>query len=451
MLLRKLTFVLALWVATAIPAAAVTLEYLTSPIAGSASWDVNNDGSKIAANYSGQFYFLDSAGNFSLFASEVARSSVAISDDGTVVATTIIHTDGIEIPAIMREADGWEPQILPVPAGYEGCDSFRANSYDISGDGTKVTGLVWDGCTGKAFLWTEATGMQDLGTSRGSAISGDGSTIVGFSGGSRRPVYWPITGDIGGSSVWLHHEEDLGEVFDVNSSGDVMVGFGLPYGYDPIYTGYQAFRYEIGDTNVTLLGTLSGNPSDISRALLIADNGVILGVSGPSNTNREAFIWTPTLGMTSLQQYLIDEGIEVPSTVKLAYPMEISSDGSTLIGFWQDIFGAWGYFRVNFGTASPVGDHVQSATRLTGVSPNPFNPMTTVSFALDRRQQATVSVYDIAGRKVADLADAVFEAGDHQIVWRGKDLSGGEAPSGTYIVRLVSGQGTDSQSISLIR
>ena len=89
-----------------------------------------------------------------------------------------------------------------------------------------------------------------------------------------------------------------------------MVGTGLPYGYDPILTGYQAFIYEMGDTNFTLLGTLSGCPTTSARPRKIADNGMIFGVSGPSSTNVTPFVWTPAIGMTNLNQYLIDAGVE---------------------------------------------------------------------------------------------------------------------------------------------
>jgi flagellar hook assembly protein FlgD len=62
-----------------------------------------------------------------------------------------------------------------------------------------------------------------------------------------------------------------------------------------------------------------------------------------------------------------------------------------------------------------------------------------------------VTVYDIAGRKVGVLADGEFEAGEHKLVWRGKDMSGHEMSSGSYIVRLESGEGSDSRTISLVR
>jgi flagellar hook assembly protein FlgD len=62
-----------------------------------------------------------------------------------------------------------------------------------------------------------------------------------------------------------------------------------------------------------------------------------------------------------------------------------------------------------------------------------------------------VTVYDVAGRKVDVLADGEFGAGEHELVWRGKDLAGREMSSGSYIVHLETEEGTDARTISLVR
>ena len=77
------------------------------------------------------------------------------------------------------------------------------------------------------------------------------------------------------------------------------------------------------------------------------------------------------------------------------------------------------------------------AVTLHDPSPNPFNPRTTVAFDLVRAGRATVAVYDLGGRRLTTLADGMFEAGRHEVVWTGMDDLGQAAPSGTYLVRLV--------------
>ena len=43
--------------------------------------------------------------------------------------------------------------------------------------------------------------------------------------------------------------------------------------------------------------------------------------------------------------------------------------------------------------------------------PNPFNPVTTIRFAVMNNEHATVKVYDIAGREVATLFNDVAQPG----------------------------------------
>jgi hypothetical protein len=444
---------LAMMAVAAVPAGAITIEYLTLPAAGSAGFDVTYDGSRAVANFSGQVYLLDEAGNFTLINSLAAGGSgtTSISADGTVIAVNTRDSLGLNIPAILRESEGWTAELLETPPGYLQCDYGKATAYDLDGTGNKLTGLLWDGCVAKAFLWTPTTGMQDLGETRATGISQDGSVLGGFDRTQRRPAYWPVEGTTGGVATLLHHPEDQGEVHAISSNGQVLIGTSYPYGSDPAQTGYQAFRWEMGDTTITQLGTLSGSLNDISVARYIADNGVIIGTSGPTSVNVTTFIWTPTIGMTDLKQYLIDQGADLPNYVKLTWPRAFSNDGSIFICEYIDYYGGWGYLRVDFGKTSSTQDIVRRTASLTDVSPNPFNPMTTVSFSLEKRQNATVTIYDVSGRKIDVLADGEFQAGDHELVWRGKDLAGREMSSGTYIVHLESDESSDSRTISLVR
>ena len=88
---------------------------------------------------------------------------------------------------------------------------------------------------------------------------------------------------------------------------------------------------------------------------------------------------------------------------------------------------------------------------IVSVFPNPFNPHTTVTFTVDRARELTVSVYDLRGRLVVELARAVFERGEHEVAWYGDGAGGRGAASGVYLVRL-SGEGVESTAaVTLVR
>ena len=68
--------------------------------------------------------------------------------------------------------------------------------------------------------------------------------------------------------------------------------------------------------------------------------------------------------------------------------------------------------------------------------PNPFNPATTIEFALPRREPVRITVYDLLGRSVRQLTSATLEPGHHSISWDGRDDFGRQVAAGLYIYRL---------------
>ncbi|MBK9776345.1 MAG: hypothetical protein IPP62_08320 [bacterium] len=72
------------------------------------------------------------------------------------------------------------------------------------------------------------------------------------------------------------------------------------------------------------------------------------------------------------------------------------------------------------------------------VSPNPFNPQTTVAFDLPAAGRAEIRIYSVRGELVAVLGGRHYEAGHHREIWAGRDRQGRDVPSGTYFARLYS-------------
>ena len=69
--------------------------------------------------------------------------------------------------------------------------------------------------------------------------------------------------------------------------------------------------------------------------------------------------------------------------------------------------------------------------RIISIRPNPFNAEMRLGFTMPKAARAQVSVYDLSGRKVADLLDDTLPAGAHALRWNAKDF-----PSGAYLLRL---------------
>jgi len=73
---------------------------------------------------------------------------------------------------------------------------------------------------------------------------------------------------------------------------------------------------------------------------------------------------------------------------------------------------------------------------LASASPNPSRDRTNIRFGLPRDREVSVSVYDVAGRKLRQLVSGILPAGEHSVPWDYRDQSGAQVPAGLYLVKL---------------
>lgn len=105
-------------------------------------------------------------------------------------------------------------------------------------------------------------------------------------------------------------------------------------------------------------------------------------------------------------------------------------------------------------TNSPLSGVTPGMVLKTGLLPNypnPFNPSTTIVFALDRPADVRLAVHDLRGRLVAMLIQDWQTSGRHQVIWNGGDLQGSPVASGVYLIRLQAGSVQDSRRILLLK
>jgi probable HAF family extracellular repeat protein len=211
----------------------------------------------------------------------------------------------------------------------------------VSTDGAVVVGSSG----GEAFQWTEWLGFQPLGFLRGdvssgaTAVAGDGGVVVGWSRGSSptpgggiplRAFRWtPAVGmrDLGG----LPGQEGAGQALGISSGGDVIVG----------QFADEAFRWSEAE-GMLGLGFLPGGTrslaTDVSR-----DGSRVVGWGQEGKSNRSAFLWTPEAGMRSLDDVLgVDEGLDLGG-LHLTRALSISDDGQVITGM-----GIRGYERAGW-------------------------------------------------------------------------------------------------------
>jgi uncharacterized lipoprotein YddW (UPF0748 family) len=85
-------------------------------------------------------------------------------------------------------------------------------------------------------------------------------------------------------------------------------------------------------------------------------------------------------------------------------------------------------------------------TRLEANYPNPFNPSTVLRWQLAVGSQTRLVVYDIMGREIAVLAQGVYPAGRHEVVFDASGLA-----SGVYIYTLETGGQRFTKRMTLLK
>ena len=97
--------------------------------------------------------------------------------------------------------------------------------------------------------------------------------------------------------------------------------------------------------------------------------------------------------------------------------------------------------------AVPGQEAGPAAFRLGRSLPNPFSGATSISFSLERGDQARLAIFDVQGRSVRRLVDGPVSAGAHTVSWDGTDERGHPVPSGIYFYRLEAGRQSEVRKL----
>jgi len=127
----------------------------------------------------------------------------------------------------------------------------------------------------------------------------------------------------------------------------------------------------------------------------------------------------------------------------------------------------WGMFlhdaeRTQFyGFEDPVGVHDSPGwvdahpLKLEQNHPNPFNPLTTITYEIpgvrSDERRVTLTIYSVDGSAVRTLVDRVAQPGRQSVVWDGRDDGGRRVASGVYFYRLRSDDVSTERRMLLLK
>ena len=119
--------------------------------------------------------------------------------------------------------------------------------------------------------------------------------------------------------------------------------------------------------------------------------------------------------------------------------VEVSSGSKS---FFSSTGGGHAMVTLSDGLSFPTNVALHSAY------PNPFNPVTTISYDIPSDMFVNLSIYDIRGRLVAELVNTpqTGSISSYEVTWDAELQA-----SGVYFVRLVAGDAVKNQKIMLIK
>ncbi len=142
-----------------------------------------------------------------------------------------------------------------------------------------------------------------------------------------------------------------------------------------------------------------------------------------------------------------------PKTSTIIYPMSLKSitvalGGGTDSGQTYSGTIYLDNIRVKYPTApaSITKDLLPEKNSLSQNYPNPFNPVTVINYNLSALYYVTLKVYDVLGKEVAVVVNAIQPAGNYKVEFDGSKLS-----SGIYYYRLTAGDSIITKKMLLIK
>ena len=83
--------------------------------------------------------------------------------------------------------------------------------------------------------------------------------------------------------------------------------------------------------------------------------------------------------------------------------------------------------------------------------PNPFNPVTTISFTIDKSGEYSLSIFDVNGTEVNTLLHKELSPGSKSVTWNGLNQFGNPVSSGIYFYQLQNHDHSQIRKMILLK
>ncbi len=394
-------------------------------------------------SYAQHEWFFDlPAGGAATFLLEAARSNNTDNDNFAFEYST----DGVNWVALATISSATE-QTFAIDCGtLSGAVTVRATDTDRNWYATSLDMLYVDYM---AFELGDVQPVAPTADFAGTPVSGEYPLAVQFTDTSAGdPTSWSWTFGDGGSST----AQNPAHTYTAAGSYTVSLTATNAQGSDTVTrTGYITVtepgtggstmhvdsilvsrvisgRKYYGHASVTIVDG-SGAPVSGASVMGLLTGDITQTLSGVTGTDG-----TVELQATTKAYGNTEFCFEVTAVTHSSFDYDAAANSVTKACESGDVYGADG-LRV-----------LPAQFALSQNSPNPFNPMTRISFALPADSHVRLTVYNVRGQAVEVLADRTFGAGQHDVTWDAR-----RHPSGVYFYRLEAPGFSETKKMIMLK
>jgi hypothetical protein len=377
---------------------------------------------------------------------------VIVSSDGDFVMTGRHEKSGLprlNVWLVKPDANGNSPLYNSYGETY---DEFGECIVEADDGGFAIAGYVDHSSVGTSYdvllvrtnagadsLWIRSYGGTGNDEAYHVDVTNDGGFVVaGWTGsfGAGHQDVWLIRTDANGDTLWTRTyggtRYDYGYcVRATDDGGFVVAGKTFSYGAGD-YDMYLVKTNADGDVEWT--GTYGGTKEEVAWDVRVVNNGYVLVGTTETLDGLDTNVFvvrTNLLGDTLWTKSIVAPGYQEGNSI-----VACDDGGYAIAAITKtDFIAAHKAWLVKLGSdptgvATPGGPLLKPAI-LKQNHPNPFNPTTTIEYALPAAGRVLITVHDAAGRKLTTLVDDYGTPGEHIVPWEARGLA-----SGVYFVRL---------------
>ena len=122
--------------------------------------------------------------------------------------------------------------------------------------------------------------------------------------------------------------------------------------------------------------------------------------------------------------------------------LDDNSYGSFIYGHGENLGGTMIYTTIDIQFDEPISSNPVISPSIADLGqnfPNPFNPTTSISYAIREAGNVILEVFNVKGQKVTTLVDRNHEPGNYKVDWNGTDVHGKNVTSGIYFYKMKTG------------